>query len=398
MKERLYYQDAYTVEFTAVITQSGQDANGYYVELDQTAFYPTGGGQPCDLGTIDHVDVTLVEEVDGQVRHYLSSPLAPSTSAVQGKIDWKRRFDHMQQHAGQHILSASFEEAAGIATIGFHLGREIVTIDLDTQALSSELIRQAEDLANQVVAQNLPIEARFVDQQEIASLPVRKAPTVEENIRLVTIPGFDYNPCGGIHPRRTGEVGMIKLLGWEKNKGKVRLSFISGFRVLEFTRRQQSIVQQVTRLLTCTEADLADQVSRILDEQKETVKRLQEAKLELQHYEQIELLQQAEQKNGIKIVSKVYQDRTMQELQRLAQQVTTSDKDCLVLLLSVSDKCQLVFARGENLSIDVAKLLKQVLPLVEGKGGGKPELAQGGGSLPADPQTLLNQARTLIDQ
>lgn len=396
MKEKLYYQDAYIQDFTAEIVQRGEDETGIFVELNRTAFYPTGGGQPCDVGTLNDIEVTQVEEVEGQLRHYLVQALPASVTNVRGRIDWERRFDHMQQHNGQHILSASFEEIAGLPTVGFHLGREVVTIDLDTPSISDELMRQAEDLANQMIVKNLPIEAKFVHPEELVLYPVRKAPTVEENIRLVIIPEFDYNPCGGTHPRRTGEVGMIKLLGWEKQRGRVRLSFIAGFRVLEFTRQQQAILQQMTRLMICTEQELPAQVTRLMDEQKETYKLLQEAKAELIRYEQQELLQQAEITHGMRVVSKVFHGRSMQELQQLAQQLTASDKDCLVLLLSITDKCQLVFARGEHLQVDVTALLKQVLPVIGGKGGGKPEMAQGGGTVPEHPEEVLQQARSLL--
>ncbi|MGD8188634.1 alanyl-tRNA editing protein [Brevibacillus ginsengisoli] len=396
MKDRLYYQDAYIQDFNAEIVQRGEDTTGIYVVLDQTAFYPTGGGQPCDEGTLNSAKVIQVEEVEGQVRHYLEEAFSESVTSVQGRIDWNRRFDHMQQHTGQHILSASFEEVAGLPTVGFHLGREVVTIDLETPSISDDVLRKAEDLANQVIAQNRAIEAKFVDPKELSSYPLRKAPTVEDNIRLVIIQDFDYNPCGGTHPRRTGEVGMIKLLGWEKQRGRVRLSFIAGSRVLEFTREQQAIMQQVTRLLTCTESELPAQVSRLMEEQKETAKLLQEAKATLISYEQKDLLQHAELHQGMRMISKVYQGRSMQELQQLAQQLTTADQDCLALFLSVTDKCQLVFARGANLQVDVAALLKQVLPHIGGKGGGKPEMAQGGGAIPLHPEEVLQQAKIYL--
>ncbi len=397
MKERLYYQDAYLRYFTAEVVERGTDFNGgYYVELSQTAFYPTGGGQPCDLGKIEDVEVTGVEEVDGQIRHYLAKPLSEHLQTVKGSIDWNRRFDHMQQHTGQHILSASFRQIADILTIGFHLGREIVTIDLDTPELSEELIQQAEDLANRVVVENRRMEARFVDEAELATLPVNKAPSVQENIRLVIIPEFDYNPCGGTHPSRTGEVGMIKVIGWERNKGKVRLSFVCGFRALELLREKQAVLQQLTRLMTCGESELTTNISRLMDEQKETGRLLQEARQELLQYEGNEMLQQAERWNGMRIVSRAYRGRSMQDLQKMAQHLTASDTGCVVLLVSVQDKCQLVFARGESVPFDANWLLKQVLPLIEGKGGGKPEMAQGGGTASRDPEEILQAALSLV--
>lgn len=198
MKDRLYYQDAYVKTFTAEVTKRGVEENGTpYVVLSQTAFYPTGGGQPSDHGHLGETRVIDVEEVDGEVRHRLASPIPEETVQLEGSIDWERRFDHMQQHAGQHILSAAFLEVVGAETVAFHLGKERVTIDVRLDELTPEVWEAVEQRANQIVLENRPISARFVDDEELATLPLKKQPTVTENIRVVIIPEFDYNPCGG---------------------------------------------------------------------------------------------------------------------------------------------------------------------------------------------------------
>lgn len=396
MKERLYYQDAYIQEFNAIVVNRGNDETGNYIEVSETAFYPTGGGQPCDTGTINGIPVTQVEEVDGQVRHYLATSLPDSVSKVVGRIDWERRFDHMQQHNGQHILSAAFYQQAGIATVGFHLGREIVTIDLDTDELTDELIRDVEDLANQVVVENRSIEPRFVTEEELMSLPIRKAPTVQENIRVVIIPDFDYNLCGGTHPKRTGEVGMIKVVGWERNKGKIRLSFVCGSRVLGLLREKQAVLQSLTKMLTCGEGDLVSNVSRVLDEQKETSRQLQDARLKLLDYEVVEMRQQAFAYNDMQVITKVLENSSMQDLQRIAQTITARYADSVVLLVSIGERTQLVFARGGGITLDATNLLKQVLPLIDGKGGGKPEMGQGGGTSNVSGEVIIQHALAIL--
>ncbi|MGC5324179.1 alanyl-tRNA editing protein [Brevibacillus sp. SYSU BS000544] len=396
MKDRLYYQDAYIQEFNATVTNRGIDPIGNYIELSKTAFYPTGGGQPCDTGMIQGICVTQVEEVDGQIRHYLESPLPEDVAEIEGRIDWARRFDHMQQHNGQHILSAAFYHQADIATIGFHLGKEIVTIDLDTAELTEDLVRSVEDVANQMVVNNRPIEARFVSQEELAKMPIRKAPTVTENIRMVIIPDFDYNLCGGTHPRFTGEVGMIKVIGWERNKGKIRLSFVSGSRVLGLLRDKMDVLQSLTRLLTCGEGELLHNMTRVLDEQKDSTRQLQEARLQLMEYEISELREQAITHQGMHIITKVLDQASMQELQRMAQTITARFEDSVVLLASEGERTQLVFARGQGISLDATQLLKQVLPLIDGKGGGKPEMGQGGGAGTVSGETIIKHALELI--
>ncbi|MGG3492671.1 alanyl-tRNA editing protein, partial [Brevibacillus choshinensis] len=201
MKDRLYYQDAYTQQFSAEVMTRGTEGDGTpFVVLSQTAFYPTGGGQPSDQGLLGEVRVIDVEEVDGEIHHRLSEPLPEPLAQVEGRIDWERRFDHMQQHAGQHILSASFLEVADAETVAFHLGKERVTIDVRLDELTAEVWEAVEQRANQIVLENRPISARFVDDEELATLPLKKQPTVTENIRVVIIPEFDYNPCGGTHP------------------------------------------------------------------------------------------------------------------------------------------------------------------------------------------------------
>ena len=252
MNDRLYYQDDYIQTFSAQITKRGTEEDGTaYVVLSETAFYPTGGGQPCDLGLLGDIQVVDVEEIGGEVRHRLSSPLPEEITEVTGQIDWERRFDHMQQHAGQHILSAAFLEVVQAETLAFHLGKERVTIDVRLDELTEDVWIKVEQRANQVVLENHPIIVRFVDEAELATLPLKKQPSVTENIRVVMIPDFDYNPCGGTHPARTSEVGMIKILGWERHRGNIRLEFICGWRALrDYTRKQATVRELASHLLT----------------------------------------------------------------------------------------------------------------------------------------------------
>lgn len=398
MKDRLYYQDAYQQSFTAEVTRRGVEEDGVpFVVLSQTAFYPTGGGQPSDQGTLGDILVLDVEEVDGEIRHRLLEPMPEQVTTVAGSIDWDRRFDHMQQHAGQHILSAAFLEVAGAETVAFHLGKERVTIDVRLDELSAELWEAVERRANQVVLENRPISARFVDDAELATLPLKKQPTVTENVRVVIIPDFDYNPCGGTHPAGTGEVGMIKILGWERHRGNIRLEFICGWRALRDYSKKQATIRDVSKLLMTGEAELVAQSERLVAERDALRQALQEKERLLLEGEVRQQLEQARQLGPVRLIQRSFEGRSIQELQQFAQQTVALAPDAVCLLAATGEKLQLVFARGSDVNVPVNQLIKETLPLIAGKGGGNPAMAQGGGqpSVPADD--VLAHARQLLE-
>ncbi|MFD2371534.1 DHHA1 domain-containing protein [Brevibacillus sp. GCM10020057] len=398
MKDRLYYQDAYVQTFTADVVKRGTEADGTpFVVLGQTAFYPTGGGQPCDLGVLGDVAVIDVEEVEGEIRHRLAATLPEDVGTVAGRIDWERRFDHMQQHAGQHILSAAFLEVAGAETVAFHLGKERVTIDVRLDELTTVVWEAVELRANQVVLENRPIEARFVDDEELATLPLKKQPTVTENIRVVIIPEYDYNPCGGTHPARTGEVGMIKILGWERHRGNIRLEFICGWRALRDYSRKQAAVREAARLLMTGDAELVAQTERLVAERDALKQSLQEKERLLLEGEVRQQLAQAERLGACRLLQLTFADRSIQQLQQFSQQAVAQAPDVICLLAATGEKLQLVFARGPEVSVAVNQLMKETLPLIEGKGGGNPAMAQGGGQPVRPAEEVLAHAREQLE-
>lgn len=398
MKDRLYYQDAYIQTFSAQITRRGTEEDGTaYVVLSETAFYPTGGGQPCDLGLLSDIQVVDVEEIGGEVRHRLASPLPEEITEVTGKIDWERRFDHMQQHAGQHILSAAFLEVVQAETLAFHLGKERVTIDVHLDELSEDVWTKVEQRANQVVLENHPIIARFVDEAELATLPLKKQPTVTENIRVVMIPDFDYNPCGGTHPARTSEVGMIKILGWERHRGNIRLEFICGWRALRDYTRKQATVRELARHLLTSEAELIEQTQRVIVERDLLKQTLMEKEKLLLGVEVQKQLARATTLGNVRLIQLAFTDKTIQELQQFAQMMTAEAPDTVCLLAATGEKLQLVFARGQASTVAVNQLIKETLPLISGKGGGNPAMAQGGGQPVMAAEDILAHARKLLE-
>lgn len=395
MRNKLFYQDPYIKSFTAKVVTQEKDRDGNaYIVLEQTAFYPTGGGQPHDIGTIDNIKVLNVEEVDGEVRHYLETELENVNTTVQGVIDWERRFDHMQQHAGQHILSAAFENLLGYKTIGFHLGIETLTIDLETDDLLESEALKVEELANQIILENRPIETKWVTEEELVNYDLRKETKVKEDIRLVIIPNFDYNGCGGTHPKATGEVQAINILDWERQKKKIRVQFVCGNRVRKQLSQKHNVLTELTKLLNAPEKDMQQAAIRLLENGKNAEKELEQTKETLLEYEAKSLLDKSKDK---KIVCKVFQSRTIQELQKLARIIINEDQEVIALMVSENEnRLQVVCASGPAVSISMKRIMSNALSLINGKGGGNDSFAQGGGEALISGEQLLKHLVDLI--
>jgi alanyl-tRNA synthetase len=398
MRNRLFYQDSYIKSFTSEVVTKGKDKDDNdYIVLEQTAFYPTGGGQPHDIGTIENIKVLNVEEVEGEIRHFLENELDDGISSVQGVIDWERRFDHMQQHAGQHILSAAFEQLFGYKTIGFHLGNETITIDLETEILLESEALLVEELANQIIVENRLIETKWVTEEELVNYNLRKETSVKEDIRLVIIPNFDYNGCGGTHPRATGEVQVIKILGWERQKKKVRVEFVCGNRVLKQLNQKNKVLMELTKLLNAPEKDMQQAVIRLIENSRSMQKELEQSREELLHYEARSLARISKNEAGYKIISEVFQNRSIQDLQKLARMILTEDKESIVILVSENEnRIQLVCARGTLENISMKKLMGTALSHINGKGGGSDSFAQGGGEALISGKQMLQHLLEII--
>ncbi|HDR7686209.1 alanyl-tRNA editing protein [Bacillus toyonensis] len=391
MEQKLYYIDAYTKDFTTkIIKQDYDKEDNLYVVLNETAFYPTGGGQPYDTGTLNGTLVTNVEEVNGEIRHFIAEQL--ETAEVEGKINWERRFDHIQQHAAQHILSAAFWDHFNIPTIGFHLGKDTVTIDLETENLPAETIEKAVQIANNIVFENHPIRIQWMNLEEAKTLPLRKEPTLTENIRVVIIENFDYNGCGGTHPRRTGEVGLIQVLNWERNKGGIRLTFIAGWRTLKLMGQQQQIMKDVSKQLNSSETDIPAKVAQLLISQKENEKAIQTMNEKLLFAEANELLQQPAEIHAGFLISKVFINRSMQEVAKLSAIIIEQQEHAITyFVIENDDKLQCILACGKTVTLDMNALLKDALPAIEGKGGGNKKSARGGGKAIMSGDEFLHQ-------
>ncbi|MBG9811229.1 alanyl-tRNA synthetase [Bacillus endophyticus] len=397
---KLFYKDSYQKMFETKILKQLQDKkNDFYIVLEETAFYPTGGGQPHDIGTLNGIKVLNVEEIDGEIRHYIERTLPHSDDKVVGIIDWERRFDYMQQHTGQHILSAAFAQLYDVSTIGFHLGKDIVTIDLDISELTEEMISKAEKLANDIIMENRPIVTKWIEYDDLVNYPIRKTPSVTENIRLVIIDEFDYNGCGGTHPNATGEVGAIKVLNWERQRKKIRLYFVCGNRIMTQFDQKQKVIVELTGLLNRPEGELSESVKRLLENVKKLDKELLESNEKILQYEANELLAKSTIQNDTVRIIETFSNRPIQELQKLAKMIVEREKRSLVFLLSENDnRFQLVCGRGSTNKMDMRTLMQDSLSLIDGKGGGNKTLAQGGGTASLTKEEFIRRVINIIEK
>jgi alanyl-tRNA synthetase len=395
MTQKLYYNDAYQQEFQAQVLERVTVGNGLGLILDKTCFYPTSGGQPHDQGTLNGIPISDVfeREDDGAVVHVVSGEvegpaLSPSISlrinkvegdtTVHGQIDWERRFDHMQQHTGQHILSQAFLQLLDAETVGFYLGAEASTIDVDKAPLKVAQLDKVEKLANNVVFADRPVRTYFVDQERMEDLNLRKQPMVTGPIRIVEVEGFDLSPCGGTHVKATGEVGPIVITKSERRGSETRVEFLCGGRALADYRRQRRIVGELANQFSVGDWELVEAVNRLVKEAKRYRKELNVAKDQLLDYEAARLWTEAEERGGPRIVRAILSEGDGGTLKGLAQRLAKREA-CVALLGLKGDRAQLAFARSADLPYDMAALLKGACEIIGGGGGGRPDMAQGGG-------------------
>ncbi|HVE39979.1 MAG TPA: DHHA1 domain-containing protein [Planctomycetota bacterium] len=381
MTERLYYLDPYLKEFTATVVKKTDKG----VVLDRTAFFPTGGGQPCDLGTLNGVEVTDVIEDGNDVIHAVASPL---DGEVRGVIDWDRRRDHMQQHHGQHLLSEAFVRVAKAQTSSFHLGRQGCSIDLD-QNIAPVDIERAETLTNMVIYENRPVQIGFFGHDEARNLPMRKPPPlVEERIRVVTVNEYDCQACCGTHPRTTGEVGVVCITGVERQKGTTRVHFLCGYRALNEARENARILKAIGQKLSAGRDDLEKAVDRVMTDFAEARRQLGAAERKLAEQLGRELAARG------RVVVEVFEGRGIEYLRSVATAVATTPGK-VAILGGTGETSSVVVARSADLSIDLRPIFKDVLAPIQGKGGGTAHFVQGGGP-GADVRAALKVAEEKI--
>ena len=383
MTERLYYTDATLTSFDARIVERRETERGPAIRLDRTAFYPTSGGQPHDTGSLSGIPVRDVwDDEDGDVWHLLDAPL--DADEVSGTVDWPRRFDHIQQHTGQHLLSAAFVEVFDAKTIGFHLGSESSTIDLAIPQLSWEAAFRVEDEVNEVVWEDRVVSIHSVTREELKAqaIPLRKPPQVTGKIRVIWVEGYDASACGGTHVRRTGEIGLIKITGIERYKGGVRVAFQCGGRALRDYRRALHIVRETSSDLSVAQDELREAVARIQEDAKTTRRALNKAQSELMAFEADRLWTATSEIGGVKRIVAHWEDRTFADARAVASQLREKPRTLLLLAVTEAKGVRLVCARSEDLpDINAGTILREAAGTLGGRGGGSPAMAQGGAQM-----------------
>jgi len=376
MTTRLYYTDPLTRSFDADVTACRPADARFEITLDQTAFYPTSGGQPFDTGRLGGRTVLdVLDGEDGEIRHVVDGPLDVG-ARVHGEIDWPRRFDHMQQHTGQHVLSAAFDRLLGVRTVSFHLGAETSTIDLAREVTAAEIERAAAE-ANRVVWESQPVRVRFVTEEEAAALPLRKEPVRTGPLRLVEVTDFDLSACGGTHVPDTGRIGIIAVAGWERFKGATRLSFVCGGRALRSYSGLRDVVAGVTRVLSVAPGEVAAAVERLQAELKSAGRELRRLQEEVAATRAADFRAEAEAIGRYRGVLRTLPGWDGAALKTLAAAVV-SEPGFVVVLAGDGQPLPVVVARSADVALDVSAWMKQAIAALGGRGGGRPELAQGG--------------------
>ncbi|MDI6845758.1 MAG: alanine--tRNA ligase-related protein [Candidatus Saccharicenans sp.] len=366
----LYFEDAYLQEFKARVVERKIREGFPVVVLDRTAFYPESGGQPHDLGWLNEVRVIRVEEENGCILHFLERELPDDE--VYGKIDWERRFDHMQQHTGQHILSQAFYELVRGETLSFHLGQAESTVEIGIPSIKDEVLQEVEELANRIVFSDLEVKSYFLSEEETDSIPLRKLPKKSGMIRVVEVDGFDYSACGGTHCRRTGEVGLIKILRQEKIRGNVRFSFVCGFRALREFENRRRWLQATARLFSAEESETFACAEKNLNELRNLKKRVKKLEEKLSFYEAREILAQ----NRSRIISGYFKDKSPEEIKFLALNLVHQADVMAALAADREGGFHLVLASADALKVDVREVMPVLQAKMPLKGGGSSTLVE----------------------
>lgn len=413
MTQRLYYNDSLLLDFKANVLDVQElrregSQSSWAAKLDRTAFYPTSGGQPFDTGTINTQSksgVTLeaaVEDVyedkEGEIWHRLNKVLPPGAE-VRGIIDAERRRDHMQQHTGQHLLSAAFVQLLNAKTVSFHLGEQVSTIDLEIESISHDDLVRVERLSNEIISEDRSIAIRYATRDQAQSMGVRKLPEREGEIRLIDIQDFDLNACGGTHARSTGQIGGLLLRRMEKVKQGIRVEFVCGLRAVRTARQDFELLSDASGLYPCAPADLPGNISKQREEFRTVQKREARILEELAALKAAQLVREIPADGaGRKLVVKIFPDRDASFIKLLAQRLTRENQNVIALLGGTIPSAAVIFARSANLGFDLGTLLRELVIAAGGRGGGGKDFAQGGIPDSGKLESLLNEAAARLKE
>ena len=393
MTRKLYHEDAYLQSFSSQVYERIQYQGKPALILQKSAFYPSSGGQPHDMGTLNDVIVLdVLEDEDRGLVHVLETDI--HEDFVYGQINWERRFDHMQQHSGQHLLSQVFSRLCEAETLSFHLGEESSSLDIDLADLDRETISFVETISNQVIYENRSIVAHTLNPEDLGQFPLRKMPDREGPVRLIEIAQFDYSPCGGTHCSHTGEIGVIKITKSENYKGGTRVHFLCGRRAIRDYQHKSEILKRLGENLTAGERDILPIVRKLQDDGKVLRRECKDLSETLLDYEATALLTERETLGEYSLLEKVFEGRPARELGSLAAKILKQSPATLILFGGKKDgKASLVFLCSEELPFHMGDVMKNACKLLDGQGGGQAHQAQGGGPAVEHLEHALEVAR-----
>jgi alanyl-tRNA synthetase len=396
MTEKLYEKDSYLKECDAMVTECEIAPNGYAIVLDRTVLFPEGGGQLSDTGTINGAVVTDVQDWKGKIIHHCQASF-PVGAKVKVAVNWQVRLDHMQQHCGEHMISYAFWKLFGANNIGFHMSERLVTIDLDKE-VTWEQAMQAEDFANGQIWDNRPITVTYKDDTEVAKIPMRKKnEKLKGLLRLVHIEGSDICTCCGTHPAATGSVGLIKITRLEKHKGGTRVEFLCGRWALEDARHKMEWIQAAGHHLSTSEDKVLDAIEKMEGEITSLREQLRAKIAELQEGEIQRLLAAAPvNKAGSKVLLAVEDDYDPKSAKTLLGKLTDIPGSVAGVVYHKGDRVNYLFGLGEGGRGDCKAAVQKANELFQGKGGGKPASAQGGGTYSPDWKEKAETLRTFL--
>lgn len=377
MTEKIYLENPYLRQIEARITEKKYMNNKYYIKTNKTIFYPNlAGGQPGDKGTINGVEVLDTYEDGIDIVHVVKENI--HSDRVQLFIDWNNRFDYMQQHSGQHLLSSVFYKLFNGETIGFYIGKEYVYIDIDIPKITEEEIEKIEEFANKIIFSNFSIKSYIVEREDMDKLPVRKDPVVNSNIRIVEIDGIDFSPCCGTHLRNTGEIGMIKIRKVESYKGNIRVEFVCGNRALkDYTWKSKSI-KDISNLLSSKDKDTYNRVEKLYTAKENLEKENRLLKEKLNKYIAADLIRKSETINGINFIFNKAIDMEFKELQNLLPYVNLIENTIVLFGVEGKGTGQFILSRSQNLQMNMKEIFEEISQDIEIRGGGSPQTIQGG--------------------
>ncbi len=385
MTDRLYYRNPALLDFEAEIVATGQrEEGGYYTLLNRSAFYPTSGGQMHDTGRLNDIKIVdVIEDEHGEVLHISEQPVGKPGDAVSGVIDRERRQHNRRMHTAQHILSGAFYKLDDRTTMSVHLGEDYGAVELDTEELSDKLLWEAEEMANEIVDLNYPVDILFVEGDEVDRLPLRKPPSRGGTLRIIKIDDYDWSACGGTHCSSTAEIGLIKIVGTERIRGRILVKFLVGLGALDDYRKRFAATEELIRTFTCHVTDLPSKVDKLLDENKSLKKDVADLQRELLPIRAERLASEAIEIGPIPVVAGVIDDLDVSTAGRLA--TLTADRVRGVVVFCVGDK--LIVTTGSDSGIHAGELMKKLVAATGLRGGGGQTMAQAGGAECASLET-----------